>query len=342
MFRRFRAALLAAPLLTLLLSGCSGEPQNQPTVSPEDLTRFTPEPVFYSPLTGVEVADAATATKPVLAAMVENLPYSRPQSGLMDAGVVFEAIAEAGITRFVVLYQEAEPALIGPIRSARQYFIEWMHGFDAALARCGGSKEARQAMESGAYGVDLDEITNSASAYWRESAKEAPHNMYTDYAHLKALLDKRNKITSTFTPWPRQDGAPASNPTATVIDLDISYDEYLNHYEWDAASNTYLRWHGSEPHLDREQGQLHPAVVIGLRVAEWTVNEGDGNRQRITTSGSGSAYIFQNGTVTEATWIKDSSAEMLRFVDAAGADIPLNRGQVWITAVPNENAITWR
>jgi hypothetical protein len=273
--------------------------------------------------------------------MVENLPYARPQSGIVEAGVVFEAIAEADITRFVLLYQEAEPTLIGPIRSARQYFIEWMHGFDAALARCGGSLEARTAMASGAYGLDLDEFSYGGS-YWRENAKEAPHNMYTDYTQLKALLATNEKMTSTFTPWLRQDGTPAVTPTASVIDLDISSDEYLNHYEWDAASNTYLRWHNTTVHLDREQGQVHPNVVIAMRVNEWTVNEGDGARQRIATSSSGSAYVFQNGTMTESTWVKDSSAAMIRFINAAGEDIALNRGQVWITAVPNDNSITWR
>jgi hypothetical protein len=306
-------------------------------------THTAPPPaVFYSPLTGREVPDEATAQRPVLAVIVENLPYSRPQSGLMDAGVVFEAIAEAGITRFVTLYQEAEPTLIGPIRSTRQYFIEWMHGFDAALAHCGGSREARDSMASGAHGLDLDEITREPSAYWRENAKEAPHNMYTDYAHLKTLLEKYNKTSSEFISWPRQDDALAATPTASVIDLDINYSEYRNHYEWDPTSNTYLRWHGTTAHLDREQGHLHPNVVIAIRVEEWNVNEGDGVRQRIATSSSGSAYIFQNGTVTEGTWVKTDSATNIRFVSDTGLDIPLNRGQVCITAIANDNEIIWR
>ncbi|MDR0436186.1 MAG: DUF3048 domain-containing protein, partial [Propionibacteriaceae bacterium] len=325
---KLRLATGVALTLTLLLTGCASESPQESNVVKTEITRTTPPPpVFYSPLTGREILNEAIAQRPVLAVIVENLPYSRPQSGLMDAGVVFEAIAEAGITRFVLLYQETEPALIGPVRSARQYFIEWMHGFDAALARCGGSREARNSMASGAYGLDFDEITREPGAYWRESAKEAPHNMYTDYAHLQTLLAEYGKTSSEFTSWPRQDGTPAAVPTASVIDLDISYGEYLNHYEWDAASNTYLRWHGTTPHLDREQGQVHPDVVIAIRVDEWSVDEGDGVRQRIATSSSGSAYIFQNGTVVEGTWVKTDSASNIRFVTDTGLDIPLNRGQ---------------
>ena len=74
--------------------------------------------------------------------MVENSLAARPQSGLSQAGVVFEALAEGGVTRFMALYQDTTPTNVGPIRSARPYFIEWAMGFDAAYAHVGGSPVA--------------------------------------------------------------------------------------------------------------------------------------------------------------------------------------------------------
>ena len=95
------------------------------------------------------------------------------------------------------------------------------------------------------------------------------------------------------------------------------------------------------PRCDRESGQITPSVVIAMRVDETTVLE-DGYRESISTIGSGSAVIFQNGVAINATWHKDSKVGQITFTDAVGADIPLVRGQPWIAAVPNDGGdVTW-
>ncbi len=114
----------------------SGDAANVQPPTPQP----APEPVkYYSPLTGMLVPDEATTKLAVTGMMIENSPDARPQSGIKDSGVVFEAIAEGGITRFLVLYQEQKPQLIGPVRSVRIYDLDWLAAFDASIGHVGGS-----------------------------------------------------------------------------------------------------------------------------------------------------------------------------------------------------------
>ena len=300
-----------------------------------------PDPIkYYSPLTGLLVADEAATKQAVTGIMIENSPEARPQSGLKNSGVVFEAIAEGGITRFLVLYQQEKPQLIGPVRSVRPYYISWAAAFDASIGHVGGSDEALNEVRNGNY-RDIDQFFN-ADSYWRSSDRYAPHNVYTSFEKIDALNASKGYTTSTFTGFARTDGKVSTILDATNINITISSDLFNSSYAYSATTNTYDRSQAGAPHLDREDGQISPSVVIALRVDE--SNLGDyGNHQDIVTVGSGSAVIFQNGTATNATWTKNSKAEQIKFTDAAGAEIALVRGQTWIVAVPNDGGdVTWQ
>jgi len=310
------------------------EPQAPPQVK-VSAKKVVP-PKFYSPLTGALVPDDATTKRPVTAIMIENSPDARPQSGLKDAGVV----AEGGITRFIALYQESQPGLIGPVRSVRPYYVEWAAGFDPAVAHIGGSARALQMIRSGNYGVDLDQFFNAGS-YWRATDRYAPHNVYTNFERMNALESAKGKTSSSFTFAPRADEKKAATPTATAINMAVSSGSYMIDYTYDAASNSYIRKQGGANHTDREGGQIQPKVAIALRV-QMSLGFEDGNREQITTTGTGQAYIFQNGTVTEATWAKPDAKAPLKLTGADGKEVPLVRGQTWITAVPAERNISWQ
>lgn len=304
--------------------------------------KVTPPPVvYYSPLTGEKVPDQASTTQAVTGIMIENSPDARPQSGLKSAGVVFEAIAEGGITRFLALYQQAKPALVGPVRSVRLYFVDWAAPFQASIAHIGGSKFALNEIRNGTY-RDIDQFFNGGS-YWRATDRYAPHNVYTSFTRLDALNTKKGYVTSVFTAWPRTDGKPAKTITAGTINVHISGYLYDSQYTYDPVANNYVRSEGGKPHLDREGGNITPAVVIVLDTQESRIFE-DGWREQITTIGSGKARIFQNGEVTNATWTKSDRGSQIKFTDASGKEIPLNRGQTWITAVPANQGgnVTWK
>jgi len=300
-----------------------------------------PEPVkYYSPLTGNLVADEAATKQPVTAIMIENSPEARPQSGLKDSGVVFEAIAEGGITRFLVIYQEQKPQLIGPVRSVRMYYVDWAAAFNASIAHIGGSAAALAEVRNGSY-RDIDQFFNAGS-YWRATDRYAPHNVYTSFAKLDALNAAKGYTSSTFTGFSRVDGKASATPNATQINITISSATFNSSYAYDATTNTYARSQAGAPHLDRESGQITPSVVIALKVDESTVFE-DGYRQSINAIGSGTAVIFQNGVAQEVTWHKASRTTQITFTDAMGKDVPLARGQTWISAVPNgSGSVTWQ
>ena len=287
---------------------------------------------YYSPLTGNEVADEAATKQAVTGIMIENSPDARPQSGLKDSGVVFEAIAEGGITRFLVLYQEQKPQLIGPVRSVRAYYVDWVAAFNASVAHIGGSAAALKEVRNGNY-RDIDQFFN-ASTYWRATDRYAPHNVYTSFERIDALNAAKGYTSSTFTGFTRKDSQAAETPNATAIDVTISRALYNSHYAYNATTNTYDRSQAGAAHLDREAGQISPRVVIVMKVNETTVME-DGWRQSIQAIGSGQVTIFQDGTVQEGTWHKADKTSQITFTDANGADIPLARGQTWLTAVPN-------
>lgn len=318
---------------------------NKPkTVKKETVTKTiekaVEKPKYYSMLTGKLVADKDSVNKAATAIMIENSPQARPQSGLKDSGLIFEAIAEGGITRFMVLYQQEKPQLIGPVRSVRLYDVEWLAAFDASLAHVGGSAAALAEVRNGTY-RDIDQFFNSAT-YWRSTDRYAPHNVYTSFEKIDALNNSKGYSTSNFTGFTRTDGKASDSPNATNIDIVISSDLYNSSYIYNKETNTYARFQAGEAHIDRESGQITPSVVIAMKVDEKTVME-DGYRQSIVTIGSGEAVIFQNGVAINATWSKNSKQEQITFKDSNGAEIPLVRGQTWITAIPKDTGgVSWK
>lgn len=295
---------------------------------------------FYSPLSGTIAADEASTKRPVTAIMIENSTDARPQSGLKQAGVVFEAVAEGGITRFVALYQETQPSIIGPVRSVRPYYVEWAAAFDPSMAHVGGSAKALSLIRSGTYGVDIDQFFNGGS-YWRATDRYAPHNVYTSFEKLHALNIAKGHTSSSFTGFPRKDDEKILAATASTIAINVSSGAYNVQYNYDQTSKTYLRSEGGAPHMDREEGRIAPKVVIALKVPVMQGFE-DGYREQIPTTGSGKAYIFQDGSVQEVMWTKSSATSQLSFTGVDNKPVSLNRGQTWITALDPSKAVTWQ
>ena len=304
------------------------------------VSQSKPKEKFFSPLTGVEVKDLDATKQAVTGIMIENSPDARPQSGLKNSGIVFETIAESTITRFLVLYQEQKPQLIGPVRSVRPYYVDWVAAFDASIAHIGGSKLALDEVRNGNY-KDIDQFFNSSS-YWRASDRYAPHNVYTSFEKLDALNLKKGYTTSNFTGFKRKDSVASESPNATKISVTMGDAIYNSSYIYNTSTNSYDRSVGGKPHLDREEGQISPRVVIVMKAIMSQVFE-DGWRESIQTSGKGDAFIFQDGTVTKANWSKSSKKDQIQFTDMENREVQLARGQTWLTIVPQDSGdVTWQ
>ena len=316
---------------------------NQPAAAPtQQVAPPAPEPEpeppkYYSNLTGELVKNEAAINAPVTAVMIENSPDARPQSGLKKSEVVFEAVAEGGITRFLVLYQQEKPDLIGPVRSVRIYYVNWLAPFDASIAHVGGSADALAEVRSGKY-RDIDQFFNAAS-YWRSTDRYAPHNVYTSFERLDALNKAKGYKESAFTGFTRTDSEPVEKPDATKISVSISSPAYNSSYTYDKKTNLYKRSQGGGKHLDREEGQISPKILVVMKMP---MEQVPGYSTRIKAIGSGEAHIFQDGTVQKVTWQKKSRTSQITFTDKDGDDVPLARGQTWITAVPSTGGVSWQ
>lgn len=302
-----------------------------PVVQKEEPPKPTTE---ASKLTGVMI-DPELNKRPVTGIMIENSPDARPQAGLKDAGIVFEAIAEGGITRFLTLFQESQPDHIGPIRSVRPYYAELAAGFDASIVHAGGSAEGLARVSQ----LRLKDIDHGANggAFQRVSNRYAPHNLYSSMAKLDEVSKNRGFNSSNFTSILRKEKEAASpTPTAKSIDFSVSGALYNPHYDYDAASNSYLRVMSGRPHTDERSGQqLAPKVVVGL-VASYSRN---GIYSVYQTTGTGQVFVFQDGIVQKGTWTRSAVTDTFSFKDEAGQPLPLNAGQTWFTLVANPGMV---
>jgi len=350
--RNVRFAIIAVAL-ALFSAGAIGwyyfvQPASNPSLS---IHKGVPKPkapaTIASPLTGVQV-DPALAQRPVTGIMIENSDDARPQSGLQDAGVVYEAIAEAGITRFLALFQDAQPQYIGPVRSLRPYYIDYAAPFQASIVHVGGSPDALSEVSDGSF-RNLDEFANGAY-FSRITSRYAPHNVYTSFAKLDALNQKKGYTSSLFTSWPRKADKKLAVPTAKTIDLAISSPDFYAHYDYNTATNSYLRSEGGAPHLDLVNAgdktgvQLQPKVVIAIVVPQsrGALDASGAYYTDYADSGSGTAYVFQDGGVTVGTWTKGGTTSQISFADANDAPIKLDAGQTWITLVGSQSAVSYK
>lgn len=299
-----------------------------------------PKPVYYAPLTGLKIENEADRTKPVTAIIIENSPDARPQSGLKESEIVYEAIAEGGITRFLSIYQQNKPTLIGPVRSVRPYYVDWVVPYNASVAHIGGSAAALREIRNGNY-RDIDQFFN-AGTYWRATDRYAPHNVYTNFERLDALNTAKGYTKSEPKEFARGDIKPPETLDATSIQVHISSATYDSSYAYDSANKYYVRSQAGAPHEDREKGTIAPKVVVVMNTETSTVFE-DTNRESIQSTGTGKVTIFQAGTVRVGSWNRASRDDQFSFKDEAGNEIKLDRGQTWITAIPNNRgSVTWQ
>lgn len=275
--------------------------------------------------------------------MIENLSSVRPQAGLQAANVVYEALAEGGITRFLVIYASGdEMSEIGPVRSARPYFLDWAAEYHGLYAHAGGSPEALGSIPEYPF-QDLDQINGQQNYFWRK--KEVPimeHSLFTSSQLLSfAVRDKELPENGDFESWVFKDEAEKSArpPEEKKISIDYSTYSYKVDYVYNSEKNVYLRFNGGEEHLDslsKEQISVKNVIVQYLKTSLV-----DASRLGMETVGDGGALIFRDGLMIQGTWQKESRDSRTKFLDEQGQEIPLNRGNIWIEAVPTDRNVTY-
>jgi len=303
--------------------------------------------IYYSALTGREVANADQVHLATTCVMIENSTDARPQSGLNQAGVIYETIAEGGITRFMAIFQDTKPNYIGPVRSARIAFVELGKPYHCTFAHAGGSGNALQQLR-GNFGYRNLDDDGSGKTFYRIRERHSPHNLYTNFERIDAYNFSKGYATSDYTGFTRikADTTPdTTGAKANKIRIGMSSPLYNPIYEYDATTNTYLRSHErggahKSRNLDGSEIQNAPNVVIAMKTTTVPRGGPDGYADYVTT-GENDAYVFQNGTVTAGKWRRASADDELKFYNEQGQEIALNRGQVWISLYPSTSTVTW-
>lgn len=277
-----------------------------------------------------------------LAVMIENYPDARPQIGLNKASIVYEAITEGGITRFMAVYGPNDAPKVGPVRSARTYYLDWLSEFKAFYAHVGGNLDALDKIKADNI-LDMDQFGLGEKAYYREprAGIAIEHTMFTstDKLYQIAFNDKKWAKTAdfktfTFTP-------PVDEKLRQIyqqISIDFSSESYNVSWEFDTQTNKYLRTMGGKPHKDGETDeQLAATNVIVQQMERWeaptAINE---QGWAMKTIGGDKAVIFSQGKEIKGTWKKSDRTSRTLFYDESGKEIEFPPGGFWIEIVPPE------
>jgi len=338
---RISAIIILVSILTAIGITWFMLARNMSFVAPELKLNPPKETRVEAPLTG-ELVEPAVAEKRVLAVVIENHPDARPQSGYNDADIVYETLAEGGITRTLALFQSKESKEIGPVRSARDYFIEWLSEFNGVFAHVGGSFTALATISRDKI-PDLNQFANG-SYYWRSNDRYAPHNVYTTTEKLYAAAKSQNLATTGApAPFNFKDGASeADRPQAQVVTVDFSGPLFQVVYTYDPKTNTYLRAVSGVAAKDKVTGvQIAPKNVIVMNTSIIPYKNAAGEQAVRIDTASGEGVLFQDGKATVISWSKASRSARTVYRDANGVEIKLNRGQTWIEVAPSDMPPTY-
>lgn len=291
-----------------------------------------------SPLSGTYVEED-TLDRRIMGIMFDNHPRARWQAGLKDAEIVYEYEVEAPYTRYLGLFLSNDPETIGPIRSARPYFITTVLEHDALYVRVGGSGQAEE--EIIRYNVDdIDARSSSSSIFWRKSHKKAPNNLYSDMTTLrdeaeeKAFNRRKDKKVFSF----NRDDRDLDGFSANEIDIiyNISNNTY---YSYNKEEKIYYRKKDGQEHIDEIDNSPITAKNIIVREVEKKILK-DGKKIELDLIASGRGKYFTNGSGIDINWSKKSKEERSIYMLENGQELKLNPGNTFVQVVSPKVNIT--
>lgn len=282
-----------------------------------------------------------------LAVMVNNHVDARPQSGLIYADLVYEIVAEGGITRLLPFYKSEIPEKIGPVRSAREYFLVLVKELgDAMLMHIGWSPQALAAIES----WPVRSLGRGGGQFWRDNPRGVATE-HTAYADGKDLLETGINLgwegTREYKVWEFKDDKSEYDSAKAFSTVTIDFwhqGDYSAIFDYNAESNMYLRSMGydadgnSIPHNDQEtEEQVQVKNLLVQFVKEVPIPNDLKGRLDYELVGSGTGLVFIDGKVIEVTWNKVERDSRTMFYDSDGEEMKFNRGKFWISIVPDRN-----
>jgi len=284
--------------------------------------------VYNSILDGLEVSSSIQVNPRVIGVMIDNHPDARPQSGLLEAKVIYESPVEGRITRYFALFASDQTVNeIGPVRSARPYFVDWLREYGGLYMHCGGSPDALVQIKSQKV-FDLNEMYNG-DYFWRDNSRSAPHNLYTSSELWNKFLS--NKNSSEFTAgW--KFGDLDQTKAESVKNVAIEYSpSYSVGWKYLADSGRYERSINDRVQKEGQASLLADSIIIQYVKSKVVDSYG---RLEIDTSSQGDARLLRDGLMWRGSWKKENGRT--RFYDLSGQEMFLKPGKIWVQIVPKE------
>lgn len=341
-----KMAVVSVLSLSLLLVACKEEEAIDVPDKEQDQQEESNAPVEQAdetllklPFTG-EVVAQEIERRPILVT-INNHPAARPQSGIASADIVYEMLAEGDVTRYLALFQSELPENVGPVRSARSYFVDIAAGLDALYVAHGYSPEAKSMLENNV--VDnLNGMNYDGTLFKRASHRVAPHNSYITPENIFIGAEKigastlhNKKVSYTF-----YDEQESGKIGVAANQLSIQYSQqntFNSTYEFDEETKQYAKFTASQAVTDELTGeQVQVANVLFFEMPHEIVDQQ--GRRDIDIKSGGKALVAYNGTIIEGAW--ENRDGMLVAVQSDGSLIPLKPGKSWIHFVPTSPGLS--
>jgi hypothetical protein len=320
---------------------------NRPNLFAQLLVNSPQEPrTEESPLNGLlftkSEMEELMDRRPV-AVMINNHAAARPQSALTDADIVYEVLVESGITRHLAFFWSKGPQKVGPIRSARQYYLEWLSPYDPIYIHdgCASTDDPRTNACGNIYSYNIKDIATTGAWRWNDGRRYAPHNEYSsvlsawDYAADRGW----DSFPEDFESWKFKNDAE-QNERGDGYRYEIVFHTRLNNsgsydatWQYDPATNSYKRWIGGRIDVDQETNSQVTAKTVIVQETSLTPAYDSKGRIIIDTIGQGDAVILMDGKEIDGSWKKTNRTDRTTFYDDDGNEIEFNRGRIWISVI---------
>ncbi len=325
--RRPTAVLLRVVLAAVVATGCARSAPSAGEEQPRAVASPTPPPVLVGPLTGIDL-DEPSPVRPVLAIKIDNAPLALPPLGLDVAEVVIEEEVEGGITRFIALYHDTDPGLVGPVRSGREVDADLLPAFQPIVALSGGAPSVRKLLERA--GLTVRSERTRDEGFSRDPDRPAPHNLFADST---ALWELDHDLPQPREPvWDFAKDVPEGGSATVRADLEFSPATSAG-WSWSADDDEWQRDQNGAEHVAENGERIAADNVVIMRVESRPGDRTDSSGARTLTLdvvGEGEAVVLRDGQAFQARWHKGSAEEQVRWLDADGNPLPLRPGRTWV------------
>lgn len=275
-----------------------------------------------------------------IAVMIDNHNLAWPQAGLNKAYIVYEAIVEGGETRLMALFKDTNVDKIGPVRSARHYFLDYAMENDAIYTHFGWSPQAQNDISR--YGINnINGITESETSFWRVRDKTSPHNVVTSTQDIlkiakskgyKTTSEKESVLNYVADDVNLENGQEAKNVTIPHSNLQTVK------YEYDEKNQVYKRFARKKAQTDWDTGNSITTKNIIITFCDnYTLDDSeDKGRQGLRNIGTFNGYYITNGKAIKIKCIKEARNIQTRYEDMDGNEIKVNDGNTWINICPRD------